>query len=444
MAGQRPERLQGKKGQKENSGDIMDKEWESGEVNPDQEFLGWRTISEENGERKVEPFLKVRTLHAWRDIGLSFTEWVFNERGWLTIIEGFLLILVAGAIIDKAGALVAYGIGGMTIGIYIAAFLGWLFSQRDWSGIVVSQIEGQRTYIDTSFSEETGMPKLEYVESKINEFDVRKAPSHIINNGRGKPSLKGINMLGVTKASFDGHEYYFASWQDSTHHIYLGNSSTMSVVAFLASITTLDKRVLKINRHYEKIIKKAQAAYENSKQQYPEMTEEEFQKAVRDGTIQGKNLPKYMDLLEYDKLLMRDINNISEDIDKIESVISKNPLKIDTANLSKYTQRFVVAVTTGNLEREMREEKENHIPLETLKDAYNASQETIKYYSTIPGVWERMKRSVYSNLYSMLEDISGVGAEKIREGEKLLKKHRDDTLRGVSLQKDDSMLEVKK
>lgn len=92
----------------------------------------------------------------------------------------------------------------------------------------------------------------------------------------------------------------------------------------------------------------------------------------------------------------------------------------------------------------MREEKENHIPLETLKDAYNASQETIKYYSTIPGVWERMKRSVYSNLYSMLEDISGVGAEKIREGEKLLKKHRDDTLRGVSLQKDDSMLEVKK
>ena len=35
-------------------------------------------------------------------------------------------------------------------------------------------------------------------------------------------------------------------------------------------------------------------------------------------------------------------------------------------------------------------------------------------------------------------------AEKIREGEKLLKKHRDDTLRGVSLQKDDSMLEVKK
>ena len=25
------------------------------------------------------------------------------------------------------------------IGIYIAAVLGWLFSQRDWSGIVVSQ-----------------------------------------------------------------------------------------------------------------------------------------------------------------------------------------------------------------------------------------------------------------------------------------------------------------
>jgi hypothetical protein len=44
----------------------------------------------------------------------------------------------------------------------------------------------------------------------------------------------------------------------------------------------------------------------------------------------------------------------------------------------------------------------------------------------------------------MLEDISGVGAEKIREGEKLLKKHRDDTLRGVSLEKDNSMLEVKK
>ena len=174
------------------------------------------------------------------------------------------------------------------------------------------------------------------------------------------------------------------------------------------------------------------------------MSEEEYEKAVKEGKIQEKSLPKYLDLLEYDRLLMKDINNISEDIDRIESVISKNPLKIDTANLSKYTKRFVVAVTTGNLERELKKAEKNHIPLETLKDAYNASQETIKYYSTIPGVWERMKRSVYSNLYAMLEDISGVGAEKIREGEKLLKKHRDDTLRGVSLEKDNSMLEVKK
>lgn len=423
----------------------MENQFESKEVWPDQEFLGWRMVEENGRERKVEPFLKIRTMHAWKDIGLSFTEWFFNKRGWLNILELFLLFLLAAAIWYDAGTLVIYGLGGMIVGLYIAAFLGWLFSQRDYAGIVVSQTEGYRTYVDAAFAEqEDGIGKLSYVESKVTELDIRKVPRHIINTGRTKPSMRGINMLGPVKLVFDGSEWYMASWQDSTHHIFIGNSSSMSFVAFLAAVTTLDRKVLALNKHYEKLLKKAAAVYQKARLENNAMTDEEFDRSVKDGKIQGKKLPKYMDLLAMDRILMSHVKDVAEDIDRIESIVSKNPLKIDMSKLSKYTRTFMIAAATNNLQTELKSHKEGVVPLETLRDTYNVAQEVMSFWKTMPGREERLKRSVYSQLYAVVEDIFGVGAEKIKQGQDLLKKRRDETIGRLPEKKDESVFQVNK
>jgi len=422
----------------------MASEWESKEVWPDQEFLGWRVVEEAGKERKVEPFLKVRTLHAWRDIGLSFTEWVFNRRGWLTIIEIALLLIFGAAVVEKAGSLLIYGAVGIMVGIYLAGFLGWLFSQRDYAGIVVSQTEGYRTYVDASFHEdEDGIGTLSYVESKVTELDIRKCPRHIINQGRQKPSMRGIQMINTVKLNFGPSEWYMASWQDQTHHIFIGSKSSLSFVAFLAAVTTLDRKVLSLNRHYEKIVKKAKDAFTKARLENSAMTDEEVERAAKDGKIKGKKLPKYMDLLEMDRILMSHINEVAADIDRIEPIISANPIKMDMSRLTKYTKTFVIAAATANLQNELRGSREGVVPLETMRDTYNVAQEVMAFWKTMPGREERLKRAVYSQLYAVVEDIFGVGAEKIKQGQDLLKKRRDETIGRLPEKENASLFEVK-
>jgi len=425
----------------------MDKDWESKEVHPDEEFLGWRVINEGNSEKQVEPFLKIRTMHAWRDIGLSFTEWVLNRRGWLFILETVAFLGIASVIAYKSGVYLEYVIGGDIVGGYIGIMLGWLFSQREWSAIVVSQTEGYRTYIDASWGpEEENLGKLSYVESKVTELDIRKAPSHLINQSKLPPSMRGIQVLGGVRLVFNGHEYYMNSWQDQTHHIFIGNGSSTSLVAFLASISTLDRKVLSINKHYERVLKKAKNAYEQARAEHSAMTDEEFERAARNGEIEAKKLPKYLDLLEMDRVMRAHINELTKDIDKIESLISKNPVKMDISKLSKYTRRFVIAATTYNLQQEMRTKHDGFIPLETMRDLYNTYGEVINYWKTIPGREEKLKRIMYEQIYAVSEDIYGVGMEKIKQGLELLKKKRDDILAGQKNEKseNESLFEVKK
>lgn len=141
---------------------------------------------------------------------------------------------------------------------------------------------------------------------------------------------------------------------------------------------------------------------------------------------------------------MSHVKDVAEDIDRIESIVSKNPLKIDMSKLSKYTRTFMIAAATNNLQTELKSHKEGVVPLETLRDTYNVAQEVMSFWKTMPGREERLKRSVYSQLYAVVEDIFGVGAEKIKQGQDLLKKRRDETIGRLPEKKDESVFQVNK
>lgn len=405
----------------------LEEDYDNEKVDPEQEYLSYRVIKDENGEQLVEPFLKIRTLRAWRDIGLSFVEWLFNRRGLRKMGEGLLILGFYIFIWWQLRYMFTYFLAGGIIGGMIAFFLGWIFSRRDMAGLLTWMVEGHKTYLHAVLEElKTTLPKLQYVQSDITAFFMQKVPSHIINQGKMRPGTRGVQILEATHKRFMGYDYYFNNWKDNSNHIYVGGPFSLS--AFLIGVSTLDKRVTKISRAYTKRLKKARRIVDGALQRFPVQDVKKVNEVAEESGVHIKGLPNALKLLEMDRHLMQDIKILAQDVQTIEGLIHKNPLQIELRKLNKYTRRFVIAAATYNMKEDLRKTRTDIVPLDTLKDRFNAASAVAKFYEIIPQYVTRVKREFYHDVYAMLEDFTSNGVDTMAEAKKLVRKRLESQI----------------
>lgn len=412
------------------------------EIDPQSEYLFYQVKRDDGNEQLVEPFLKIRTMHSLRDIGLSTWEWFFNRKGYMRMFEGFLLVGFYALVWWELRFLFWYFIGGGIIGAMIAVVLGYIFSRRDMAGIITWMVEGHKTYLHAVMEEmKTVLPKLRYVQADITAFFMQKAPSHIINQGKLRPGVRGIQILQATHYRFMGSDYYFNNWKDRTNHVYIGGPFSLS--AFMVGIATLDKRVTKYSRRYEKILKKAHTLVQKEMSKHPDIDMDHLDESEEARKTYHKGLPKALKVLEMDRRLAKDIAVISQDVRDIESVIHTNPLQIEIRKLNKYTRRFMIAAATYNMNEELKKTRTDVVPLDSLKDRFNAASAVSKFYEILPQYMTRARREFYWSVYGMLQDFTSSGVQTMTEAKKLVRKRLDSMIETKQVEKPTPRIEVK-
>lgn len=380
-------------------------DFEQEHISEESEYLSYRVLKDGDTEQLVEPFLKIRTLRAWRDIWLSFTEWFFNRRGWAKSIMGALAALIGYLMYTNLNALIGYNMDGTMLGASIAAALGYAFSHREYSGIISWMVSGHKTYLQTTIQADTGVPKMPYVEATLDEFAMLKVPKNIINKGRIGPSARGIQIHRCYTWSQFGKDYYFANWHDRTKHIFIGGEFSLS--AFFVGIASLDKTIITVNRKFKKMLRKAEKISNDAKT-YVDNGMEMPEK------LQSR-LPKAEMVLEIDRKMRKAADNLAGVIDEAEDLIGKNPYKYDVRKLSKYTRRYLIAASTYELNEIKMASRKDRISLNTVRERYNVAAALYRFYEIIPEVLDAVQRQSLFKIYAILHKVVGQDPEKIEE-----------------------------